>query len=135
MKFFGAIISLFAAATMAEQYAAGTNCHTNTECNANCMDGTWTIQQVGGDYNLYYTANCVPQNGRYQPSDPKQIKACETVGGTISSRTCLVRRTWKRKYNDACYANMFYKSIFAAYVTADAAKDAVGCKDDTVFAE
>ncbi|KAJ5750603.1 hypothetical protein N7533_007631 [Penicillium manginii] len=121
MKFFGAIISLFAAATMAEQYAAGTNCHTNTECNANCMDGTWTIQQ-------YYTANCVPQNGRYQPSDPKQIKACETVGG-------LVRRTWKRKYNDACYANMFYKSIFAAYVTADAAKDAVGCKDDTVFAE
>jgi hypothetical protein len=41
----------------------------------------------------------------------------------------------EKKWNDACYANKFYKSIFATYVTADAAKDAVGCKDDIVFAE
>jgi hypothetical protein len=152
MKLLGSIIPLFAVATLAQKYTAGTNCHTNTECDANCLDGRWTIMQNDGDYSLvcdpsaenptqYYAANCVLRSRPYQHEDTQQTKTCDAVGGTICNRACLFsgersgEQELEKKYSDACLTDKRFKPIFYTYVTADAAKNAVGCTDSAVFAD
>ena len=135
MKLLASVVSLFAVASLADKYPPGTNCHTNRECNNQCLDGTWTIMQVQGDYQLvcdptaanptqYYGAACVTDN-RYDPEGGK--RACDKTGGSFCDNKCYF--SGKRTAQDdlsgswikACEAEASEYGFFETYVSASAA--------------
>ncbi|CAI7592886.1 unnamed protein product [Penicillium pancosmium] len=133
-----ASISLFAVAALAVTYPAGTNCHTNTECNNNCLDGSWTIMNVDGDYQLvcdptkgdptqYYRAQCYVRNiGSYRGED---LDAALTRSGEASKATCDKSGGWEK----ACGAQKSGTSIQTFVTASEAAFSGTKCDANTVF--
>jgi hypothetical protein len=144
------LIFLFTVTSLAAKYPAGTNCHTNTECNDNCQDGTWTIMNVQGDYQLvcdpakddltqYYSAYChKPRSQRFDDIRGTKV-VCNKVGGIYYDRHCFF--TGKRSaqgdtsstWTDACRAQEL-AARFNTHVTArDAATEGYSCDVDKIF--
>ncbi|CAI7642642.1 unnamed protein product [Penicillium manginii] len=144
-------ISLFAVASLAAKYPAGTNCHSNLECNDNCLDGKWTITNVQGDYQLvcdptkddptqYYAAFCygkakTDRDGETtfaEGYNTEGTKAeCSKVGGAYWKRSTQgdVSNSWAK----ACEAEKSSNN-FRTFVTAsEAASHGYKCDVKTVF--
>jgi hypothetical protein len=109
MKFLVATVAIFASSTLAAKYAAGDPCHTNVECEENCLDKRYTVaEQDGGfvfvcdpsaaDPMQWYIAECTGLNvgGGLFPDyrlDQETTEAnCKaTSGGQTCNRRCLLK--------------------------------------------
>jgi hypothetical protein len=141
MKLLGSVVALFAVASLAAKLPAGTNCHTNKECNNQCMGGSWTIMQVDGDYQLvcdpngqdttqYYAATCLALSDKIADFGPDEVTtkpACEKLGKQYCGDYCFftgkrsgeeeVAASWKK----ACKAQGSIKVSFNTFVSAESA--------------
>jgi hypothetical protein len=155
-----ASISLFAVASLAAKYPAGTNCHSNLECNDNCLDGKWTITNVQGDYQLvcdptkddptqYYVVYC--HDKRTKDEDGKPIKvepgfntegtkvACGKVGGVYCDSECYLsgKRSTQgdisSSWVNACKTEDSASDFITCVTASEAANHGYKCDVNTVF--
>jgi hypothetical protein len=93
-----AISTVFTSTALAAKFEAGALCHSNRECEANCVDGQFTFaQQDGGsvfvcdsgvtDPVQWYQLACVYEE-RF-PSKSGTKEACDVVGGKICGSVCI----------------------------------------------
>lgn len=105
MKSLITAVALLASSALAAKYAAGTNCHSNIECENNCLDRQYTIVNEDGGYifacdpgvadsTQWYSAECwtTEEADRFsERSDEKATQAaCEAVGGTFCTIHCVM---------------------------------------------
>jgi hypothetical protein len=118
MKFLLPAMAIFASTALAAKYEAGTICHTNIECENNCLDKQYTIVNEDGGYVFvcdpgvadplqWYNAICKSgQNDRFEKGTTEAM--CKTNGGQFCKYTCVL--SGKRsvdgdnrdKWYDAC---------------------------------
>ena len=95
--------AIFASTTLAVKYAAGTNCHSNLECEANCIDKQYTVASENGGFIFacdssvadpldWYTLMCG------SGSDAATTAACAKIGGVECSPSCVL--TGKRSVDE-----------------------------------
>ena len=133
----------------AQKYAAGDACHTNIECNNNCVNSQWTVANQDGEYALvcdpalidtpqYYTTGCYSQSisglfaSSYDPDDTRT--ACNKLAGQMCRLRCVltgkksttdqVRNSWA----DACSNAGSHKNEFNDQgLTREQTEKAAGC--------
>ena len=93
-----AAMALFASSTLAAKYEAGTICHSNVECEQNCIDKQYTIANVDGGYvfvcdpgvsnpTAWYTLSCTSRN---EILEGPTTTACEKIGGQMCEYECAL---------------------------------------------
>lgn len=122
------LVTLFTfMSTAAAVYKAGTPCYTNVECNQNCIDKKWTIQNIDSDYVLvcdpkgvdpvlYHYAQCRTVADPYgvTPDLESTRKTCAAVGGKFCNKDAICSFNGKRsaetasrqKWNTSCKSNL-----------------------------
>jgi hypothetical protein len=100
MKFLISAMAIFASTALAAKYAAGTICHSNIECEKNCLDEQYTIVNDDGGYVFvcdssvadpvqWYILRCASYGTRIV--DPDVTKAaCKKVDGESCATTCIL---------------------------------------------
>jgi hypothetical protein len=101
---FIAAFAIFASSALAVKYAAGDICHSNVECEANCLDKQYTVaDQDGGfvfvcdpsiaDPKQWYNMACLErdilQHGGMIWHEELTKTACKSIGGQACSY-CVV---------------------------------------------
>jgi hypothetical protein len=92
-------LALLASTAFAAKYESGTICHSNVECNDNCINGQWTVAEKDGGYVFvcdpgvtnpvqWYAQACVYERERF-PAESSTKKACDEVGGEICGSACM----------------------------------------------
>jgi hypothetical protein len=111
-------LALLASTAFAAKYEAGTICHSNVECNNNCINGQWTVAETDGGYVFvcdpsvanpvqWYALTCKYEREAY-PAESGTKKACDEVGGEVCGGTCITsgKRSedgdLRSKWFDAC---------------------------------
>lgn len=101
MKSLITTVALLASSTLAAQYAAGTNCHSNVECEKNCVDKQYTIVNEDGGYIFacdsgvadpteWYNLRCETSIDMVRVSLEATTAACEQAGGQVCSQVCVL---------------------------------------------
>lgn len=99
-------VAILTSTGFAAKFKAGTLCHSNRECEANCVNGQFTFAlQDGGsvfvcdpavnDPTQWYTMACAhsEQDGVFQQivtDNDITSSACTDVGGQICNYSCVV---------------------------------------------
>jgi len=105
MRFIIAGFAIFASSTLAAKYAAGDICHSNTECEKNCVDKQYTVAEQDGGFVFvcdpsvanpvqWYAMACTEiGSGRgpqpYKFNAEKTETACKSIGGQACG-SCVV---------------------------------------------
>jgi hypothetical protein len=100
MKLLITAVAIFASSTLAAKYAAGTICHSNIECERNCLDKQYTIVNEDGGYvfacdsNIadpvqWYNLDC-RSFGSHQVEEGVLEAACKKAGGEFCTYTCVL---------------------------------------------
>lgn len=125
MKSLITAVALLASSALAANYAAGTICHSNVECNKNCLDAQFTVAEQDGGYvfvcdpsignpTQWYNLKC-KEPGSVQNGDKTVVEAtadaCDSIGGVICSvYYCVIsgKRSsdgdLRKAFSDACQA-------------------------------
>jgi hypothetical protein len=104
MKSLIAAAAIFASTALAAKYAAGTNCHSNVECNKNCINGQFAIVNLEGGYIFacdpdvpdptdWYHLTCQPAPDNDVGGGSAQAAteaACDQLGGQFCRRDCIL---------------------------------------------
>ncbi|KAJ5741985.1 hypothetical protein N7533_011394 [Penicillium manginii] len=133
-----ASISFFVVASLAAKYPAGTNCHSNLECNDNCLDGKWTITNVQGDYQLvcdptkddptqYYAAYCERKRTTHSSGEITTEKGFNTEGKRSTQGD--ISQSWV----NACNAEDSESDFITSVTASEAVSHGYGCDVNTVF--
>jgi hypothetical protein len=100
MKFLIPAIAIFASTAFAAKYAAGTICHSNIECEQNCLNKQYTIVNDDGGYVFvcdpgvadpmqWYNLGCITI-GSNKFNKGATEAACKTVGGESCAYSCIL---------------------------------------------
>jgi hypothetical protein len=106
MKSLVPTLAIFASSALAAKYAAGDLCHSNVECNKNCLDAQFTVAEQDGGYvfvcdpkvadaTQWYGMRCIYTD--FSRAFPIQTidkdvtaSACKTVGGQVCGPSCVL---------------------------------------------
>jgi hypothetical protein len=100
MKFLISAVALFASSTLAAKYEAGTICHSNVECEKNCLDKQYTIVNEDGGYVFvcdpgladpvqWYSMSC--RSAETGTVDKAAMEAvCKKVDGEPCGYSCIL---------------------------------------------
>jgi hypothetical protein len=94
-----AAAALLASSTLAAKYEAGTICHSNVECEQNCIGKQYTIVNEDGGYVFvcdpgvanptgWYSLSCTSGEGYY--FEEATAAACKEVGGQSCKYSCAL---------------------------------------------
>jgi len=101
MKSLVAAAMIFASTALAAKYAAGTNCHSNIECEDNCVDRQFGIVTLDGGYIFacdpnvddptdWYTLECLSFRNDDDTTEAVTQAACEELDGQFCQRYCVL---------------------------------------------
>jgi hypothetical protein len=106
MRFLITAAAIFASSALAAKYAAGDICHSNVECEENCIDKQYTVAEQNGGFVFvcdpgvgdpmqWYRLTCTSYDNsidaRYPVVNVDETRAaCKTVGGTDCENSCLL---------------------------------------------
>jgi hypothetical protein len=142
--------AIFASSALAAKYPAGTNCHSNVECNNNCVNSEFTIINLDGGYifacdanspnpTQWYSLGC---KTRYDPrgesdgdtDEEVTDAACEAVGGLNCYSRCVMSskrsadEDLRKEWQDNCGKDKNgYQTEPYIYVERSEATAKIGC--------
>lgn len=131
---------VLAASVSADKYQPGQACHTNGECNKNCLDSSWTVILVDGapalvcdpdkdDTTEYFIINCEKDLDKGRTAT---TAVCNKVKGQLCAEGCVVSGLHSRQaelrnqIQKACSDNRGSVHFFPEVTLANA-QDFAGC--------